>query len=51
MTTVLAGLARPRQTFFVAGVAPWAVSVRFYSGMVRSDVSTFLASGIRRGDH
>jgi hypothetical protein len=44
MTTILFGSARPRQTFFVVGVASRAVSVRFYSGMVRSDGSTFLAS-------
>jgi hypothetical protein len=37
MTTVLAGSARPRQTFFVDGMALRAVSVRFYSGTVRSD--------------
>jgi hypothetical protein len=37
MTTVFSGLARLRQTFFVAGVASRAaVSVRFRYGMVRS---------------
>jgi hypothetical protein len=37
MTTVLAGSARPRQTFFVDGMASRAVSVCFYSEMVRSN--------------
>jgi hypothetical protein len=36
MTTVLAG-SRPRQTFFFDGMASRVVSVRFCSGMVRSD--------------
>jgi hypothetical protein len=44
MTTILVGSARLRQTFFVTGVASKAISMRFYSGMVRSDGSTFLAS-------
>jgi hypothetical protein len=35
MTTVLARSARPRQTFFVAGVASRTVSVRFCSRMAR----------------
>jgi hypothetical protein len=43
MTIVLAGSARLRQIFFVYGVASRAVSVRFCSGTVRSDWSTFLA--------
>jgi hypothetical protein len=48
MTTVLAGSARLRQTFFVDGVASRAVSVCFYSRTVRSDGSTFLAYAIMR---
>jgi hypothetical protein len=36
MITILAGSARPRQTFFVAGVASRAVSLLFCSGMARS---------------
>jgi hypothetical protein len=44
MIAVLAGSARPRQTFFVVGAASRAVSVRFYSEMVRSIGATFLAS-------
>jgi hypothetical protein len=44
MTTVLAGSARPRQTFFVAGVVSRVVSVHFCSGMVRSVGATYLAS-------
>jgi hypothetical protein len=44
MTIVLAGLARPRQTFFVAGVASRVVLVPFCSEMVRSVGVTFLAS-------
>jgi hypothetical protein len=43
MTTVSSGSARPRQTFFVTGVALRAVSVRFCSGMVRSVRATYAA--------
>jgi hypothetical protein len=46
MTIVFSRLARSRQTFFVASVASRAVSVRFYSGMVRSLGATFAASTI-----
>jgi hypothetical protein len=37
MTNILAGLERPRLTFFIDGMASWVVSVRFCSGTVRSD--------------
>jgi hypothetical protein len=37
MTTVLVGSARPRQIFFVDGVASRAFSVLFCSGTVGSD--------------
>jgi hypothetical protein len=44
MTTVFAGSTRPRQTFLVVGIASRVVSMRFYSGMVRSVEATFLSS-------
>jgi hypothetical protein len=44
MTAVFSGSARPRQTFFIVGVALRVVSVRFYSRMVRLLGATFVAS-------
>jgi hypothetical protein len=45
-----AGSARLRQTFFFAGEASRAVSVRFFSGMVMSVGATFLAPATMTAD-